>query len=227
MGGLVARAAFRHDPNLVPRISKVLYVCQPATGSVLIYRRLFTGLVPRLDGGRGISDRAFRLLLGNNRAAFVGNMSGQPGPLQLLPSKFFPTDSAGLAWNEAIDAGIAFRDLYGSQQSPPGLSDPTLDLPADALADFADRVLDVAEFHEWLGAAAAPDPAPPETWVVCGKGRPTEVRIAFPERRATPQVTDEGDGTVPILTPWPWGFARTGCSSFPSWNTPRLAWTTV
>ena len=200
MGGLVARAAFRHDPNLVPRISKVLYVCQPATGAVLIYRRLFTGLVPQLDGGRGISDRAFRLLLGNNRAAFVGNMSGQPGPLQLLPSKFFPTDSAGLAWNEALDADIAFRDLYGSQQSPPGLSDPTLDLPADALADFADRVLDVAEFHEWLGAAAAPEPAPPATWVVCGKGQPTEVRIAFPERCATPQVTDEGDGIVPILS---------------------------
>ena len=79
------------------------------------------------------------------------------------------------------------------------LSDPMLDLPADALADFADRVLNVAEFHEWLGAAASPDPAPPETWVVCGKGRPTEVRIAFPERRATPKVTDEGDGTVPIL----------------------------
>jgi hypothetical protein len=80
------------------------------------------------------------------------------------------------------------------------LSDPTLDLPAEALADFADRVLDIAEFHEWLGAATAPDPAPPETWVVCGKGRPTEVRIAFPARSATPKVTDEGDGTVPILS---------------------------
>jgi hypothetical protein len=61
-------------------------------------------------------------------------------------------------------------------------------------------VLDVAEFHEWLGSAAAPDPAPPETWMVCGKGRPTEVRIAFPERRATPKVIEEGDGIVPILS---------------------------
>src|SRR4051812_39671299 len=34
MGGLVARAAFKHDPTLIPRVAKVLFVCQPATGAV-------------------------------------------------------------------------------------------------------------------------------------------------------------------------------------------------
>ena len=200
MGGLVARAAFRHDPGLVPRVRKVVHVCQPAAGAVVLYRRLFTGLVRGLDGGRGVADRAFRLLLGNTRAGFVGNMSGQPGPLQLLPSGFFPPAADGRAWHAALDAGTAFADLYGSPDSPPGLNDPALDLPADARADFADRVVDVADFHAWLGFPAAPNPAPPETWLICGSVRPTEVRVGFAAGRPDPGVAAEGDGTVPYLS---------------------------
>jgi hypothetical protein len=119
MGGLVARAAFRAAPDLVHRVESVLHVCQPATGAVILYRRLFTGMVRGLDGGGGIGDRAFRLLLGNSRAAFLGNMSGQPGPLQLLPSAFFSVDGSGQHWHAALDTGTPHEDLYGNANSPP------------------------------------------------------------------------------------------------------------
>jgi hypothetical protein len=199
MGGLVARAALRHDPSLVARVAKLVHVCQPAAGAVILYRRLFTGLVRGLDGGGGVSDRAFRLLLGNTRAAFVANMSGQPGPLQLLPSRYFPADAERHAWNEDIDAGTAPTDLYGGAHSPPGLSDPGLGLTDEVLADLAERVQDIADFHGWLDAPPAP-PDPPDTWVICGVGTRTEVRIGFPGGQAQPTVTGDGDGVVPVLS---------------------------
>ena len=198
MGGLVARAAFKHDPTLIPRVAKVLFVCQPATGVVILYRRLFTGLIRGLDGR--LKDLGFRLLLGNTRAAFVGNMSGLPGAMQLLPSEFYPNDALGLPWNEVIAAGIAPGSVFGDASSPPGLNDATLQLPDEARSDFAERVLDVSEFHQWLGPAAKPDPPLPETWVIYGEGLPTEVRIAFPNSLPNSSLEPTGDGTVPSLS---------------------------
>jgi pimeloyl-ACP methyl ester carboxylesterase len=90
MGGLVLRAALRLQPALGERIATIVHVCQPSAGAVILYRRLFTGLVPGLDGGNGLADRGFRLLLGTKQASFLANMSGMPGPMQLLPSGDFP-----------------------------------------------------------------------------------------------------------------------------------------
>ena len=81
MGGLVARAACLVNPALAERIAVVVHVCQPSAGAVVLYRRLFTGLVRGLDGGGGIADRVFRLLLGSDQATFLANMSGLPGPM--------------------------------------------------------------------------------------------------------------------------------------------------
>jgi pimeloyl-ACP methyl ester carboxylesterase len=201
MGGLVARAALRHDPTLSARISTFLSICQPAVGAVIIYRRMFTGMVPGLDGGTGIADRAFRLLLGNSREGFLGNMSGLPGAMQLLPSEFFPADAANLPWNSFIAAGVGGDDqLFGNPQSPPGLVDSALNLPVDAVSDLADRVSNVADFHAWLGAPAPLSASWPDTWSVFGVGQPTEVRIGFVNGTANPFVTTDGDGTVPHLS---------------------------
>jgi pimeloyl-ACP methyl ester carboxylesterase len=198
MGGLVARAAFKHDPKLLPRVAKVVFVCQPSTGVVILYRRLFTGLIPGLDGG--LKDFGFRLVLGNTRAGFVGNMSGLPGAMQLLPSQYYPNDATGLPWNAVIASGTAPGSVFGDATSPPGLNDATLQLPAEALTDFAERVLDVSDFHQWLGPAANPAPPLPETWVIYGEGLSTEVRIAFPNGQADSSVEPAGDGTVPSLS---------------------------
>jgi pimeloyl-ACP methyl ester carboxylesterase len=200
LGGLVARSALRHDPALVPRVEKFVSICQPAVGAVILYRRLFTGLVRHLDGGGSVSDRAYRLLLGNTREAFVGNMSGLPGAMQLLPSEYFPVDAAGRPWNASIAGPITPSNLYGNALCPPGLLDAALGLTTEVLEDLTDRVFDVAGFHAWLGA---PDPLPagwPETWSVCGLGQPTEVQIAFAGSQAQPGLTPGGDGTVPILS---------------------------
>ena len=191
MGGLVARAALRFDRDLAERVEKVVHVCQPSVGAVVLYRRLFTGLMREFDEGL-----AFRILLGNSRAGFVGNMSGQPGPLQLLPSRFFAGQPA---WHGHLDAGTAFDDLYAGAASPPGLLDATLGLADDIAADLRARVDDVNGFHAWLG-----DPKPaaggPETWLVYGTGVKTEVAIGFDGGSARPGLSLHGDGTVPVAS---------------------------
>jgi pimeloyl-ACP methyl ester carboxylesterase len=200
MGGLVARAAFLHNPDLVPKVANLVSICQPVVGAVILYRRLFTGLQRGPDGGGGVSDRAFRLILGNTRAAFVGNMSGQPGPLQLLPSEFFPKNAENLAWNDAIDAGTPPGAIYTSLNSPPGLNDPNLDLQADVRTDFKARVQDLMDFLTFLGPPSAPGPTIPPTWAICGAAKPTEVRTTFPAGSATPTVSPDGDTVVPLLS---------------------------
>jgi hypothetical protein len=199
MGGLVVRAAFRSDPDLLHRVAKVLHICQPTTGAVVLYRRLFTGLVQGLDGNGSISERAFRLLLGSTRGAFIGNMSGQPGPLQLLPSAFFPANSQHQSWHESLDEGMTFSNLYSDADSPPGLNDLNLTLAADVRADFVERLQDVADFHEWLGPPNGAPPSP-QTWLIYGTGTRTEMRIRFNGSAADPDVEFEGDGTVPAVS---------------------------
>ena len=93
--------------------------------------------------------------------------------------------------------------MFGDATSPPGLIDATLQLPAEARTDFAERVQDVADFFQWLGPAAKPDPPLPETWVIYGEGLPTEVRIAFPNSLPNTSLEPTGDGTVPSLAHWP------------------------
>jgi pimeloyl-ACP methyl ester carboxylesterase len=207
MGGLVARAALLHDPNLINRVSLFLSICQPAVGAIVLYRRLFTGLVRGLDGGGGIADRAFRLLLGSSRAGFVGNMSGLPGAMQLLPSAHFPADAGGQPWNGSIKGSLTHDQLYGDAQSPPGVLDAALGLPADAQTDMADRLHNVADFHAWLGAPAPLPQTWPKAWSACGLGKDTEVRIGFNGAAANPSVTFDGDGTVPVLSARAFGVA--------------------
>jgi hypothetical protein len=200
MGGLVVRAAIRSDPDhLAHRIDKILYICQPSVGAVVLYRRMFTGLTAAFDGQGSVSNWIFRLLLGNSRAGFVGNMSGQPGPLQLLPSEFFPTN-ADHHWLTALDNGLAHADLYNNAASPPGLNDLELELADEVRADLVERIKDVADFHGWLGAPARTDVPWPASWLICGTGRATETHMDFPDGTAQPDVTPDGDGTVPFLS---------------------------
>lgn len=195
MGALVLRAAFRHDPNLVARVDKLLVICPPHAGAVVLYRRLFTGMVRGLDGG--LSDLGYRMILGGSRAAFVGNMSGLPGPMQLLPSESFPLDGQRHAWNDALDNGTLFSSLYGNAACPPGINDGAVELAADARADLAERLLDLAAY---LANPNPPDQPPPPAWLIYGTGLKTEVRISAADGPANPGVTLHGDGTVPSLS---------------------------
>ena len=191
MGGLVVRAALRFDPDLANRVEKIVHVCQPSVGAVILYRRLFTGLVRPFDGGGGVADRAFRFILGNSRAGFVGNMSGQPGPVQLLPSRFLVADPA---WTAHLEDGSDFDVLYPHDNSPPGLFDAELGLTDEVATDLRARIADVAAFQAELGD---PTIAGPETWLAYGTDVDTETRIEFDGQTANPIVTRDGDGVVP------------------------------
>jgi hypothetical protein len=188
MGGLVLRAAFAADPSLLGIARRVVHVCQPSAGAVILYRRLFTGLVRPYDGGGGVADRAFRLILGNTRTAFLGNMSGLPGPMQLLPSPYF-----GAAWNPLLAAGAA----YTSGNAAPAIGDGRL--AAEVAADLAARVNEVNAFHVWLGPPANPALAA-RTWLLYGATSPTETAVTYPAGRATPTVTPAGDEVVPAVS---------------------------
>lgn len=53
MGGLVARSAMNGNPVLEKQVLGVVHTVQPVAGAVVLYRRLFTGMIGGLDGGEG------------------------------------------------------------------------------------------------------------------------------------------------------------------------------
>ena len=191
MGGLVLRAAFAVAPALIALVRKVVHICQPSAGAVILYRRLLTGLLRPYDGGGSVSDRAFRLILGNTRTAFLGNMSGMPGPMQLLPSPFFPAASG--PWNPLLPAGPP----YASGNVPPAIGDGGL-TPAVA-ADLAARVTDVNAFHKFLVCPENPALVP-KTWLLYGATSQTETAFTFQNGKAIPTVTAVGDEVVPAVS---------------------------
>jgi len=196
MGGLVLRSALLSNALADTELATLVHVCIPAAGGLSLYRRMFTGMIQPYDGGSGIGDSAFRLLLGNSRKGFVGNMSGLPGAVELLPSSFFPLDSHGAFWNAELN-GMAFNDLYAAQTSPPGLI-PQISLAADVYQDLQDRVSDIANFEAFFGNPAVS--LHPETWLIYGTGQATETHISFTSGIANPVVDNLGDGTVPQIS---------------------------
>jgi hypothetical protein len=198
MGGLVLRSALQGGSINENDLVALLHICIPAAGAVNLYRRMFTGMITPYDGGGSIGDSVFRLILGNNRKGFVGNISGLPGAVQLLPSGYFPLDSHGAFWNAEL-TGVPFNGLYSSATSPPGIAPPTtVGLATDVMADLQDRISDVANFEAFLG-----DPAQalhPETWLIYGTAQSTETHIAFRAGVAVPGVDALGDGTVPQVS---------------------------
>ena len=118
-------------------------------------------------------------------------MSGQPGPVQLLPSRYLMADPP---WAAALDGGPDFAGLYANEQSPPGLFDVELGLSEEVAADLRARIADVAGFQDELGEPTVPGP---DAWLVYGTGVDTETRVEFDGRRAAPRLTRDGDGVVP------------------------------
>ena len=197
MGGLVIRAALSVRPDLRDKIAVLVHVCQPSAGGVVLYRRLFTGDVAALDG-TGVLDRVIEVLLGNSRSGFVGNMSGLPGAMQLLPSRFFPLDADGNPWHPELGAEGP-EALYADAASPPGLVPDYLGLTAEVISDLKDRLVDVAQFHGSLGDPAVPHH--PNCWLVYGISVKTDVAISIgADGGVVPATSTDGDGTVPVIS---------------------------
>ena len=192
MGGLVVRAGLRAKPDYNERIAKTIHICQPSAGAVLMYRRMFTGLPRRYDSGWG-----FRNILGTDRSSFLGNVSGLPGAVQLLPSKHFPVGAAGNTWHPDLAAAADTTALYRKAASPPGLVPAGLGLSTEVMTDLRERRDDVAAFHDFLGAADAVTVDPSKTWLIYGTKRPTEVAVERVGNEIHPIPQDDGDETVP------------------------------
>lgn len=192
MGGLVVRAALRSNPALNAQVEKTIHICQPSAGAVVLYRRLFTGLVRRYDSGWG-----FRTILGTDRETFAANMSGLPGPLQLLPSRHFPLNAAGAPWNPELVGGIDTDALYGDAATPPGVTPPAGMLTPEVLNDFRDRLTDVRVFHAHLGPGDATTADPSKTWLIYGNNQSTEVSVQRDGNTMKPDLANAGDAVVP------------------------------
>lgn len=128
MGGLVSRMMLRNPQHsqLSQKLLGVIHVVQPAVGAPVLYRRMFTGAVGSIDGGGG-----FARILGNTAEKFAAVMSGQRGPMQLLPSRLFqsgnPDDPHWLTYSPFEDrrevhpfSGDLY-DQYLDQSHPPGV----------------------------------------------------------------------------------------------------------
>ena len=198
MGGLVVRTALR-DPVFAAKVKAVIHVAMPAAGAVVLYRRLFTGMLAPFDGGNGISDRLFRMLLGNTRKAFVGTASGMPGAIQLIPTAAFPADGNGAFWNPFVTLPTDIAPaIYANAACPPGLVPNNIQLKPEVVADLQDRVADLALFQNIYGDPA--DKLHAETWLVYGTALDTESKIGFNNGNPNPSRDKSGDGTVPAAS---------------------------
>jgi hypothetical protein len=195
MGGLVLRAALRLEDGLASRIERILYLCPPTVGAVVLYRRLFTGMQPFWDWGLPF---AAQLIQGSNRLGFVSILSGLPGPFQLLPSDYYPS-AGGRYWHPDLGAGLGSADLYGPGSSPPGILDAQMPLDAGVAEEIQERLQDVEEAHQLLGDPAQV-PGQAIAWLIYGTGLPTDTEVTLYRGKIVPAQTLDGDGVVPAVS---------------------------
>lgn len=225
MGGLVSRSGMKGTP-LAGKVLGVAHVAQPVAGSVVLYRRLFTGMLPTLDGTEHLVN-----ILGNSPYEFIVPMSGILGVFELLPThqyRYLPEDSPDAPgkpdiaklrgpW-ESPDKGTTdhlnrvtyphgiAQKRFSSPDSPPGLFN--LKLHGSSDQTITDRtksgmqkgILSADGFHENLALYLHPNP-----WMIYGIGEDTDVSVKYPvtDDKYNPHMlyrTKEGDGTVPAVS---------------------------
>jgi hypothetical protein len=195
MGGLVTRSALRQDAALAARVRAVVHVCQPVLGSVLFYRRYFTGAIRGIDGG--LRDLPFRLLIGDSPSEFAQHVCGLPGAMELLPATAYLA-FGGVDWNPTY--GTQFQNtpggIFDSTTRPPGLSDPAAD--PFVLANLPTRLAEVRAYHTPTPAAPFDAPFDPQrTWAIFGYGLETDDDVRFNGSTIVPHRPPTGDGVVP------------------------------
>lgn len=196
MGSLLLRCAVVEvGKNLTDLIRRVIFITPPSVGAVVLYRRLFTGMYSRLDGS-SISENIFQDILGNDREAFLGSISGLPGPIQLLPTEHYPVNQYGKHWHPYLDT-YPHAGMYAHPNSPPGIAPSNIGLDPDVLADLKIRIDDQKNFEAHLGNPGKSTIA--DSWLIYSHGLMTDTKFDpnnwyRPERRGT------GDQTVDRLS---------------------------
>jgi pimeloyl-ACP methyl ester carboxylesterase len=231
MGGLVARAAIKLSAGFANSVRGVSHVAQPVAGAVVLYRRVFTGMLTKWDGDKHLAE-----ILGNTPRGFTLTMSGVPGVFELLPTqqyRYVPDDSPESPddpqirllrgpWESGEKGqqdslgrtvyphGISRR--YLDQNSPPGIFNAKLHGSRDATEnqdvqqDINSGVIGASGFHEVVALSMHDN-----TRMIYSTGSATDVAVKYPVVRE--QFDDqlvyrkeEGDGTVPdasAMALWP------------------------
>ncbi len=201
MGGLVFRAALeksRLSGNpLADRVKGVVHVFQPVFGAVVLYRRLFTGVqVPGLDGdvtlqsvSGSLSNLTFAWILGDTPILFIGNASGLPGAIQLLPTDDYPLPP----WNGPLTSHA--KDLNNYYLTAANVADLMHGHLSDVVtADLRERFQESSQFNAFVRGRLHPN-----SWTICGQGLKTDTQISFDGSSPVPfQAADGGDATVPF-----------------------------
>lgn len=166
MGGLVTRGALAADAGLAAKVRGVVHTVQPSNGAVTCYRRFLTGSSKPLDAAAVAKDKLLNNIMGTTPAQYAYNLSGCPGPLQLLPNhvyaKFF-----GDNWIRGLDSTFDLGDVYSVYRgsSVPGLSGivsfgqetcGTSDeiKSGSVLSDFANNLSEAERFHRAIETTA-------------------------------------------------------------------------
>ncbi len=186
MGGLVSRAALVAEPGVVSKIRGIIHGLQPSLGAVTCYRRFFTGASPPADREAKAADKVLNRIMGMEPAQFGYNMSGLPGPLELLPNHMFSTYFGG-NWIEGLDSSFDLSAIYGvyARPSAPGIAGivawgeetvGTREQKKDhtVRADFVANLAVAKSFHESLETVAHP-----RTYVLYSTGLRTDHSLAF------------------------------------------------
>jgi pimeloyl-ACP methyl ester carboxylesterase len=202
MGGLVTRACLKDHQDVADKLLGVVHIAQPVHGGLVLVRRMFTGAVSSVDGGRGLS-----MILGNDRQKFQTIMSALPGPMQLLvTANYRDTDRSW--WYDYVtfeEPAVTRRwegnawDLYLQPQSPPGLLAPAGEpyaVPDNVRREFVRRIGEARRYHEWVGVWKHD-----RTWAIYSTGLTVDMRVHFqlPPLRVEIQVLPGGGFGPPTV----------------------------
>lgn len=186
MGSLALRAAFLTDGTLKANVRKVIYLCPPAVGAVIMYRRFFTGMIYGPDGG--LEDYFFRDILGDSQKKIISIASGLPGPVQLLPTKYYPPP-----WYDGGTPPYPYSDY----RCPPGINPTNIGLSPTVRANLALRIAEQSYFETFMGNPS--NTAHPDSYLIYGSKSDTEV--GFRSRNpANPVRAAAGDMTVAAVS---------------------------
>ncbi|MFO7564003.1 MAG: alpha/beta hydrolase [Enhygromyxa sp.] len=204
MGGLVTRACLKNPNNsdISDKLLGVVHIAQPVDGGLVLVRRMFTGAVSSVDGGRGLS-----MILGNTRQKFQTIMSAVPGPMQLLvTANYRDTDRSWWYDYETFEEpGVTRRwegnpwDLYLQPQSPPGLLAPTTEryaVEAHVRREFVRRINEARSYHEWVRRWKHE-----RTWAIYSTGLTVDMRVHFqlPPVQVQTEVYPGGFGAATVV----------------------------
>ncbi|HET7542092.1 MAG TPA: hypothetical protein VFK05_19630 [Polyangiaceae bacterium] len=119
MGGLAVRAGMMVDGSIKQKIRGVIHGLQPSLGAVVCYRRFLTGTTPPADRQSEAADYVLNSVMGKTGPRYAYNLSGCPGPLQLLPNHVY--SKFGGPWLRGMDSSYdlnAVYDIYRRFQLP-------------------------------------------------------------------------------------------------------------